>query len=104
MTRIARCVCRTYVVVALVLGAAAAAMSQSGDVAVVELLVGDNMRVTPSVINARPGERLRVVPRGGGKIQALAHNFVLLKNGAAPKATVTQDRGHLLSRQLPLLH
>ena len=71
---------------ALLLGAGGPAAGQGGEARVVEIEVGDNMRFTPPFIGASPGERLRVVLRAVGKIQALRHNFVLLKRGTSPKA------------------
>jgi azurin len=53
----------------------------------VEISVGDTMRFTPAVIEAKPGESLRVVLRGTGTMPkvAMGHNFVLLRKGANPK-------------------
>lgn len=81
-----RCARRIALAVVLLLGATAPAMGQGGDAKTVQVEVGDNMRFTPSVIEARPGERLHVVLKGVGKIQALAHNFVVLKAGTDPKS------------------
>lgn len=75
-------------IVVVLLCATAFAMGQGAEVSTVELQVGDNMRFTPSVIEAHPGQRLRVVLKGVGKMAALAHNVVLLKKGTAPKAFV----------------
>jgi len=72
----------------VLLGAAAMATAQGPNVKVVEIAVGDNMRYTPSVIDAQPGQRLRVIVKAEGKIPALAHNFVLLKRGTDPKRFV----------------
>jgi azurin len=76
------------IVLASLLVAVAPARAQSSDVTTVEIQVGDNMRFTPSVINARPGEKLRIVLKGMGKIPktGMAHNFVLLKRGVSPQA------------------
>jgi azurin len=63
-------------------------MGQGTEVSPIELNVGDNMRYTPSVIQAHPGQQVRIVLKGVGKLAALGHNFVLLKKGAAPKAFV----------------
>jgi azurin len=54
----------------------------------IEIQVGDNMRFTPARIDARPGEQLHVVLKDTGTMPkvAMAHNFVLLKKGADPKA------------------
>jgi azurin len=73
--------------------AVAPASGQPSAVTSVELQVGDNMRFTPAVITVRPGERVRVVLRGVGKIPktAMAHNFVLLRNGTDPKAFVEKS-------------
>ena len=54
----------------------------------IEIEIGDNMRYTPSVIDAEPGQKLRVVLKPVGKIQALGHNFVLLKPGTEAKPFV----------------
>ena len=45
---------------------------QSPDPSVVEIQVGDIMRFTPSVIAARPGERVRVVLKDVGGIPKAA--------------------------------
>jgi azurin len=76
------------VVVALLLGANISAMGQGAEVSTIELNVGDNMRYAPAVIQAHPGERVRIVLKGVGKLNALGHNFVLLKKGTAPKTFV----------------
>ena len=49
--------------------------------------VGDKMVYSRSVINAKPGERLKVQLMSLGKIPkiVMAHNFVLLKLGSDPK-------------------
>lgn len=74
--------------VAVLLGAAPFAMGQGAEVSTIELTVGDNMRFTPSVIQAHPAQRIRIVLKGVGKLPALAHNVVVLKKGTAPKAFV----------------
>jgi uncharacterized cupredoxin-like copper-binding protein len=76
----------TLVAVAVFLGAATFAIGQGAEVSTIELKVGDNMRFTPSLIQAHPGQRVRIVLTGIGKLPALAHNVVLLKKGTAPKA------------------
>ncbi len=67
--------------------------AQSGPARTVELQVSDNMRFTPARIDARPGERLRVVIKDVGTMPktAMAHNFVLLRRGADPKAFVERS-------------
>ncbi len=72
---------------ALLIGVTSTA-AQSPDVTTVELRVGDGTRFKPSEIHARPGERLRVVLIYVGQMAktSVAHNFVLLKNGANAKA------------------
>ena len=45
-------------------------------------------RFTPSVIDAEPGQPLRVVLKPMGKIKALGHNFVLLKKATESKPFV----------------
>ena len=74
------------VAVALLIGAASFATGQGAEVPTIELNVGDNMRFTPSVIQAHPGQRVRIVLTGVGKLPAVAHNVVLLRKGTAPKA------------------
>jgi uncharacterized cupredoxin-like copper-binding protein len=73
---------------AVLLGATTSAVGQGAEVLTIELNVGDNMRYTPSVIQAHPGQRVRIVLKGVGKLAALGHNFVLLKKGTAPKVFV----------------
>ena len=71
--------------------------TQSADVPVIEIEVGDTMRFAPSVINARPGERVRVVIKGVGKVPkaSMAHTFVLLRPGTNPRSFVDQaSRAH----------
>jgi uncharacterized cupredoxin-like copper-binding protein len=76
----------TLVAVAVLLGAPTFAIGQGAEVSTIELKVGDNMRFTPSVVQAHPGQRVRIVLTGIGKLPALAHNVVVLKKGTAPKA------------------
>ncbi len=54
----------------------------------IEIQASDTMRFTPARIEARPGERIRVVLKDIGTVPkaAMAHNLVLLKKGADPKA------------------
>ena len=61
----------------------------------IEIQVGDNMRFNPSTIEARAGERLRIVLKGVGTMPKLAmgHNLVLLKKGVNPKAFVEKPAG-----------
>ena len=88
MPRTARSVGQTLIVVASLLLAVGPVSGQTSEAKLVEIQVGDNMRLTPSVINARPGERLRVVLKDVGKIPktGMGHNFVLLKSGVSPQA------------------
>lgn len=92
---------QVLVAVALLLVTCASAIAQSTDVTTVELQVGDNMRYVPAVVEATPGEQLRVVLKASGKIAALAHNFVLLKKGVGPKrfvdkaSTATKETGSI---------
>src|SRR5262245_47915576 len=72
----------------LLLCAIAAATGQGREVKVIEMEIGDNMRFKPSVVDAEPGQPLRVVLKPVGKIKALGHNFVLLKEGIEPKPFV----------------
>lgn len=85
-TTIAGRVCQIAVAVLLV--GIGHASGQSPDARAVEIEVGDNMRFSPSVVNARPGERIRVVVKGVGKVPkaSMSHTFVLLKPGANPKS------------------
>jgi azurin len=50
----------------------------------VELTAGDNMKFDVTTIEAKPGEKLHVVLKSTGTAPkiAMAHNFVLLKEGA----------------------
>jgi azurin len=52
----------------------------------VELTAGDTMKYDVTSIQAKPGERLHVVLKSTGTAPkvAMAHNFVLLKEGASP--------------------
>lgn len=54
----------------------------------IEIQVGDNMHFNPARLDARPGEQLRVVLKDVGTMPkvAMAHDFVLLRKGADPKA------------------
>jgi azurin len=79
---------RTFLAGAMLLAATTSAMGQGAEVSPIEISVGDNMRYTPSVIQAPPGQRVRIVLKGVGKLGALGHNFTLLKKGTAPKAFV----------------
>ena len=78
---------------AVLLATSTSAMGQGAEVSPIELNVGDNMRYTPSVIQAHSGQRVRIVLKGVGKLAALGHNFVLLKKGAALKAFVDKANG-----------
>ncbi len=59
----------------------------------VEIQAGDDMRFTPARITARPGEPLHVVLKNVGTVPktAMAHNFVLLRKGADPKAVADKS-------------
>jgi plastocyanin len=74
------------IAVTVLFGTATFATGQGAEVSTIELNVGDNMRFTPSVIQAHPGQRVRIVLTGVGKLPAVAHNVVLLRKGTAPKA------------------
>jgi azurin len=52
----------------------------------IELIAGDNMKYDVTSIQAKPGERLHVVLKSNGTAPkiAMAHNFILLKEGASP--------------------
>src|SRR4029450_7012517 len=51
----------------------------------VELNAGDNMKFDVTTIEAKPGEKLHVVLKSTGTAPkiAMAHNFVLVKEGAS---------------------
>ncbi len=61
----------------------------------VEIEASDNMRFTPDRIEARPGERLHVVLKDVGTMPktAMAHDFVLLRKGADPRAFTEKSVG-----------
>src|SRR5262245_39521418 len=71
---------------------------QGPEVKVIEMEIGDNMRYTPSVIDAEPGQKLRVVLKPVGKIKALGHNFVLLSRGPRRSLSWTRPRTQLSKR------
>src|SRR5947208_7140998 len=52
----------------------------------VELTAGDTMKFDVTSIQAKPGERLHVVLKSNGTAPkvAMAHNFILLKEGVSP--------------------
>src|SRR5215510_5905470 len=77
----------------LLLCAIATARGQGPEVKVIEIEIGDNMRYAPPVIDAEPGQKLRVVLKPVGKIKALGHNFVLLKQGTEAKPFVDKAVG-----------
>src|SRR5262245_49111162 len=83
-----RCLPPTATACVFLLCAIAIANGQGAEVKVIEMEIGDNMRYTPSVIDAEPGQKLRVVLKPVGKIKALGHNFVLLKPGTEAKPFV----------------
>ena len=83
-----RCLPPIVAALVLLLCAIATAKGQGPEVKVIEIEIGDNMRYTPSVIAAEPGQKLRVVLKPVGKIKALGHNFVLLKQGTEAKPFV----------------
>jgi azurin len=62
--------------------------AQERTVRTVAVQASDSMRFTPDRLTARPGESLHVVLKDVGTVPkaAMAHNFVLLKKGADPKA------------------
>ncbi len=79
-------------VTALVLVSVLATSSPSAaqQVRVIQIEVGDNMKFAPAAITAAPGESIKVVLKGVGKMPkaAMGHNFVLLKKGVDPKKLV----------------
>ena len=66
-----RCLSPIVAASVLLLCAIATAKGQGREVKVIEIEIGDNMRYTPSVIDAEPGQKLRVVLKPVGKIKAL---------------------------------
>ena len=56
-----RCLSPIVAALVLLLCAIATAKGQGPEVKVIEIEIGDNMRYTPSVIDAEPGQKLRVV-------------------------------------------
>ncbi len=78
---------RTLLMAGVLVAVAAAVQAQTAG-RTVELQVSDNMRFAPARVEARPGERLHVVLKDIGTMPktAMAHNFVLLKKAADPKA------------------
>jgi len=82
---------RSYLIagfVSLLLCSSTLTSGQDADLKVVEITIGDNMRYTPAVIDAQPGQRLRVILKAAGRIQGLSHNLVLLKKGTDPRSFV----------------
>ncbi len=75
-------------VVPLLLAGPPPSAAQSGAARTVEIQASDTMRFTPARLEARAGEELHVVLTDVGTMpkSAMAHNFVLLKKGADPKA------------------
>jgi len=57
---------------------------------VIQIEVGDNMKFAPAAITAAPGESIKVVLKGVGKMPkaAMGHNFVLLQKGVDAKKLV----------------
>jgi azurin len=64
------------------------ASAQPAAARTIEIQVSDTMRFNPARIEARHGEPLRVVLKDVGTMpkNAMAHNFVLLRTGADPRA------------------
>jgi azurin len=69
---------------------------------VVQIEVGDNMKFSVATIADKPGEQIRVVLKGIGRMPkaAMAHNFVLLKKGAnakdfADKSVAARDTDYI---------
>ena len=58
-----RCLPPIAAATVLLLCAIATATGEGPEVKVIEIEIGDNMRYTPSVIDAEPGQKLRVVLR-----------------------------------------
>jgi len=72
-------------------GASAPASSDSASAVVTaELTAGDNMKYNLAMIEAKPGQDVKVILTNIGSMpkQAMAHNFILLAKGTDPKAFV----------------
>ena len=66
----------------------AAAAKPTAGVRTITLAATDAMRFDPATIQAKPGEKLRIVlkPTGAMPKIAMSHNFVILKPGAKEAA------------------
>ena len=75
---------------AMEVGAAPGKAAQARPARVVTLGATDTMKFDPATIQARPGEKLRIVLKSTGMMPkiAMAHNFVILKPGADATAFV----------------
>jgi azurin len=71
-------------------GAAPGKATQARAARVVTIGATDTMKFDPATIQARPGEKLRIVLKSMGVMPkiAMAHNFVILKPGADATAFV----------------
>ncbi len=74
---------RAIVLLSLVIGIPVAT-GQPPDPSAVAIRVGDSMHFEPPVIEARPGQPLRVVVANDART-AIKHTFVVLRKGADPK-------------------
>jgi azurin len=83
-------IARPLVCAALVLSALSPIQGRQAAPRAVQIEVGDNMKFSVPTIAARPGEMLKVVLKGVGKMPkaAMGHNFVLLQKSADPKKFV----------------
>lgn len=93
MRRTVRSSSRALIAAACLL-AATSASGQAPDASTIEIEVADNLKFNPATIQARPGERLRIVLKSVGKMPrtAIMHNVVLLKKGATPSVFVDRSR------------
>ena len=83
---------RTVVLAAALATVATPAVAQR----TVELVATDNMKFSTAIIEAKPGEALRIVVRANGQMPkvAMAHNFVLLQPGTDPASFANEGAMH----------
>lgn len=69
---------------------ASTASTSASAVVTVELTANDSMKYNLNLIEARPGQEIKVILTNIGSMpkQAMGHNFVLLHKGTDPKAFV----------------
>ena len=83
-------------------GASASSAPADAGPRTIEITAGDNMRFSVTLIEAKPGEELKVVLTniGTAPIEAMGHNWTLLKVGTdvtafANAAAVAKDTGYI---------